>query len=859
MDTKLRAMWVLWLGLFLGLNGCPEGGTSSGWYPKLPVPDAVLPDITVDGIPSWDEWGEDRTDPADVWVPDVLVTDHIGPDGVRPDVPEQDYIRPDGWIPEVPPGDTTIRCKSDEDCGPEQWCSRSFGMCLPWVCVPGQPGCIGDTGVSCASNGSGWVPGDVCPVGTVCLEGECVKDLYCQPGQKKCQGNGVVQCQPDGQSWSAVQPCPDGTTCNPATGECVTGCVPQCGNRDCGPDACGGSCGTCPMGTSCNQWGICYQTCVPACQGKQCGSDGCGGICGTCAQSEACKQGQCVASTSCKELMECYWACPPGGRTCENQCWLNASQEARDQWMDMVWCLQDACGEDMPDQCVQQALSWGECKIYWDACQDCTPACAGKQCGADGCGGTCGTCQAGLACDSFGYCICQPQCTGKQCGSDGCGGSCGTCLTGHVCNWQGVCVCMPNCQNKECGSNGCGGSCGTCGPGATCTAQGVCQVTSYCGNGLCDSSLGEDCWSCPQDCGPCPGKCGDGWCDYDMGEDCWSCPMDCGMCPGECGDGMCDYDMGEDCWSCPMDCGTCPEMCGDGWCDIQMGESCWSCPDDCGPCNGYCGDGWCSAEAGESCESCPKDCGPCSTASCCSPHDSPGCGNAAVQSCTCAMDPYCCQVMWDDICVEGAKAYCGLTCGCQPQCVSADGQTKQCGPDGCGGLCGTCPSGQTCVNGKCSGGCIPNCSTPWGQVKQCGPNGCGGSCGICPPGSQCQLPQGICQGACVPNCAGKQCGPDGCGGSCGNCGPNAACVNGQCVGQGGKSCVEMIACAFNCNFQLNCVLQCSQGGSPTASAAFQDLSTCVAQVCGFTGITPACAEQAIDSSCNAQYNKCLQN
>jgi len=28
---------------------------------------------------------------------------------------------------------------------------------------------------------------------------------------------------------------------------------------------------------------------------------------------------------------------------------------------------------------------------------------------------------------------CTPSCTGKQCGSDGCGGSCGTCSSGYTC------------------------------------------------------------------------------------------------------------------------------------------------------------------------------------------------------------------------------------------------------------------------------------------------------------------------------------------------------------------------------------------------------------------------------------------
>ncbi len=59
---------------------------------------------------------------------------------------------------------------------------------------------------------------------------------------------------------------------------------------------------------------------------------------------------------------------------------------------------------------------------------------------------------------------CQPLCNGKQCGDDGCGGSCGTCPTGSGCSAEGECIsgCMPNCAGKVCGDDGCGGSCGTC-------------------------------------------------------------------------------------------------------------------------------------------------------------------------------------------------------------------------------------------------------------------------------------------------------------------------------------------------------------------------------------------------------------
>ena len=103
-------------------------------------------------------------------------------------------------------------------------------------------------------------------------------------------------------------------------------------------------------------------------------------------------------------------------------------------------------------------------EAYSSCPQDCTctPTCSSsyyvKNCGDDGCGGSCGTCPGGQAC-SGGFCKCTPVCTGKQCGSDGCGGSCGTCLYG------------------KCGSNGKCITCLTaldCGTGETCNSSGEC-------------------------------------------------------------------------------------------------------------------------------------------------------------------------------------------------------------------------------------------------------------------------------------------------------------------------------------------------------------------------------------------------
>lgn len=48
---------------------------------------------------------------------------------------------------------------------------------------------------------------------------------------------------------------------------------------------------------------------------------------------------------------------------------------------------------------------------------------------------------------------------------------------------------------------------------------------------------------------------------------------------------------------------------------------------------------------------------------------------------------------------------------------------------------------------------------------------------------------------CSPSCEGKACGPDGCGGSCGQCAPGHACDSGACVASSLASCVGAIPLA----------------------------------------------------------------
>lgn len=185
----------------------------------------------------------------------------------------------------------------------------------------------------------------------------------------------------------------------------------------------------------------------------------------------------------------------------------------------------------------------------------CVPACDGRECGDDGCGGKCGNCpQAAPICTDAGLCVvtCLPACDGKEYGPDGCGGTCGNCpQAAPYCGDSGMCntQCAPSCSGRECGDDGCGGSCGQCPAAAPiCSFGGVCQQAcapdcsgKQCGDDGCNGSCGL----CPdttpycQPDGSCAGMCNPNCVDKVCGDD--GCGGSCGQCPGssQCAAGAC--------------------------------------------------------------------------------------------------------------------------------------------------------------------------------------------------------------------------------------------------------------------------------------------------------------------------------
>ena len=102
--------------------------------------------------------------------------------------------------------------------------------------------------------------------------------------------------------------------------------------------------------------------------------------------------------------------------------------------------------------------------------ENCSGACVDLTSDPAHCGSCTRACSTHEVCRSGG-CVCVPDCTGRECGDDGCGGTCGECPAGRECGADGRCFCAENCVGRTCGDDSCGGTCGTW-VGFACTPAG---------------------------------------------------------------------------------------------------------------------------------------------------------------------------------------------------------------------------------------------------------------------------------------------------------------------------------------------------------------------------------------------------
>lgn len=341
-----------------------------------------------------------------------------------------------------------------------------------------------------------------------CVAGACQGDGY--TGACLDAGDGFPGCW--GPAWACLcDDCSDGDCAIPAS----------CGNGSCDN---GETCWTCAQDCPCAEGQLC------GVMTQQCSSSECGN--GTCEDGESCSS--CAADCGCSGGLVCSMgACvsdPCGGITYEGCCDGSVSVYCEDGDLVRVDCGTSGCGWDSQSEyydCSQSGSDpSGEFLFECRGNYDYPLGCSDRECGDNGGGFSCGTCEEGKECSPEGLCVegCRPFCGTNECGDDGCGGTCGTCAEGVACV-EGLCDdgCVPDCADRVCGDDGCGGTCGTCDEGTSCV-DGVCEgevCLPACGENVCgDDGCGGSCGTCEEGTTCLEGLCeAEGTPDDDSPED----------------------------------------------------------------------------------------------------------------------------------------------------------------------------------------------------------------------------------------------------------------------------------------------------------------------------------------------------
>ncbi|MFT5432134.1 MAG: hypothetical protein ACI9OJ_002832, partial [Myxococcota bacterium] len=289
----------------------------------------------------------------------------------------------------------------------------------------------------------------------------------------------------------------------------------------------------------------------------------------------------------------------------------------------------------------------------------------------------CGICDAGpLATCNAGICECIPDCSGKNCGADGCGGSCGLCAPGDECNF--------------------GGTCQVAGLGQTCGASYVVTALPFSASDSTANATSDYGFAS----GECPGANGGGGASSDhayaftpiadgqyivaLAEAGFDSALyvltDCADTATTC-QGADDQFPGNGGESLTLDltAGTTYYVIVDGWSNGSNVNGTYTLTVEAAPCAPSCT----GLDCGD--DGCGGSCGDCALGEAC---------NAGI--CECVAD--CAGLACGD---DGCGGSCGDcagsevcnagVCECTPDCTGL-----VCGDDGCGGSCGDCGAGQAC-------------------------------------------------------------------------------------------------------------------------------------------------------------------
>ena len=390
--------------------------------------------------------------------------------------------------------------------------------------------CDDKTGCAYANNTAGCSDGNPCTVKDACTGGKCAggKPNSCDDGNP-CTADLCDTkwgCLHDAAANLNVA-CNDGSSCS-FNDQCVGGSCSGssvCQNAGCalvnGQPGCVCKAGQKQVATTSKVQPI--ACCTPDCANKTCGDDGCGGTCGICGSNETCLSSKGkfgVIYQSCTPKLACYGKAPVDVGCCDGRK-LTTCSAPNSLTIQNCASLNLYCGWNEAFKkftCTKDGANepTGKYAFQCPGAAACVPDCAGKSCGPDGCGGTCGTCGDGKACVTHkGTCVapCEGNFPLTGCvaqASDGkevittcpgieakasaavqtvcdkgqkaawsqaqgrfvCGGT-DTPPAGTTATCPKVCSCGTGALANTCGDNGCGKSCGTCPSGKSCATTGI--------------------------------------------------------------------------------------------------------------------------------------------------------------------------------------------------------------------------------------------------------------------------------------------------------------------------------------------------------------------------------------------------
>ena len=373
-------------------------------------------------------------------------------------------------------------------------------------CDDGNPctddSCDATAGCSSVPNLDDCDDGNACTTAEQCSGGSCVASLatdcddldpctddLCDPTSGCTPTPNTAPCSDD-------DPCTLGDTC--LDGDCTAGVALECDDANpCTADACvaPGVCQHLATDAVCSDNNPCTEsdTCIEGqCIGLDlvdcddtnvCTDEWCSVADGGC--QYAANEAPCTDLDPCTDVDVCSnEQCVPGAPLdCDDD--EVCTDDDCDPEIGCTWTANEAnCDDDNActegDLCADSECLSGDPIICTDA-NDCTANFCDT---VNGCstleevdGTPCSEVTQGACLD--GECVCEPECSGVTCGPDGCGGSCGVCQAPDECI-AGACECIPDCGDAVCGANGCGGDCGTCSGNQICTG-GAC-IGLPCGN-----------------------------------------------------------------------------------------------------------------------------------------------------------------------------------------------------------------------------------------------------------------------------------------------------------------------------------------------------------------------------------------